>query len=118
MSMQTPPAPAGAEWEYGLLVPAGHRTDPTAVPPESRTKVVKAAIERARKYQDDPDGTRDPSMPLMFVIDLPELEEADLHGLAYLLWHGEWGCCKNDVTGLLDLFQKWVDGQTGYANAE
>ena len=56
---------------------------------------------------------RDISLAISSIYGLAEaeLEDAGLGNLAYLLWHGEYGCAIGDVEGLLDLFELWVSKQ-------
>jgi len=56
-------------------------------------------------------NTSDYSLAISPIYGLAELEDAGLGNLAYLLWHGEYGCARGDVEGLLDLFELWVPKQ-------
>lgn len=57
------------------------------------------------------EARRDYSLTISPVYGLPELEEAQLGNLSYLLWHGDFGCSRGDVRGFLDLFEQWVSKQ-------
>jgi hypothetical protein len=53
----------------------------------------------------------EPSLALIEIMDIPEMEDAGLARLAYLLWTGKHGCHRNDVTGVFELFEEWLDKQ-------
>jgi hypothetical protein len=73
-----------------------------------REQIVQWLVRGRQRLTDNPD---EPALALMEILDIPELEEADLARLAYLLWTGKHGCHRNDVTGVFELFEEWLDEQ-------
>lgn len=73
-------------------------TDPND--PKAVLKHLKAQLE----YQ------HDPSLVAFMFQDNPVIEVAGLGKLCYLLGHDSY-CCRNDVQGLVDLLEKYVEGQ-------
>lgn len=82
---------------------------------KDRIEVIEAAIVRAKRYLNEYPG--DPGMAVVPLRDLPETEEAELGTLAYLLESGHFGCHKNDVLGLIEFLQRWVDDNSPEQNA-
>jgi len=50
-------------------------------------------------------ANRDPQTAAGILRAYDEIEDAGLGDLAYLLEHGEYGCHKNDVIGLIELLE-------------
>ena len=67
-------------------------------------------LEGARTKLEE-EGNRDPSLVAFIIRDHPVIEEAGLSSLAWLLAGNQYGCHKNDVIGLLDLLEQYLDQQ-------
>ena len=76
--------------------------------PERKEQLLTLIAESKTKLANT---RRDYSLAISPIYGLAELEDAELGNLAYLLWHGEYGCARGDVKGLLDLFELWVSKQ-------
>ncbi|NIV28276.1 MAG: hypothetical protein GWN58_01820 [Anaerolineae bacterium] len=75
----------------------------------ARMEHIKLCVKQCRaRLEEHPD---EPALALMEILDLPELEDSQLARLTYLLWTERYGCHKNDVTGVLDLLDEWLDEQ-------
>ena len=70
---------------------------------------VQRIVIDARKILERNKNRNESWIAAMHIRDLPETKAAGLHKLAWLLASEEYGCCYNDVSGLLELFQKWID---------
>jgi len=70
---------------------------------------VERWIARGRQRLIDNPG--EPSLALIEIMDIPEMEDAGLARLAHLLWTEKYGCHRNDVIGVFDLFEKWLEEQ-------
>jgi hypothetical protein len=49
----------------------------------------------------------DPSLAAYILRDDPRIEAAGLTSLCWSLAGGNWGCCKNDVIGVIELLEKY-----------
>jgi hypothetical protein len=73
------------------------------------TDDIKGALEFARDSLDRNSG--DPCLALEALKYRPEIEQAGLDDLVWSLCSGRWGCSRNDVLGVFEYLQKWIDEQ-------
>lgn len=55
--------------------------------------------------------TRDPSLEVFKIRDYQEIKDAGLYDLVWSLCRADSYCHRNDVIGLLDLLEEWMDAQ-------
>lgn len=65
---------------------------------------IREAIAHARQHLDT-----DPELAAFMVRDYQETKDADLYGFAYDLGCGRYNTHKNDVIGLFEYLEKWLD---------
>jgi hypothetical protein len=67
---------------------------------------IKEVVERAKKIMQE-DRTMDaPGLAASLFRDLPEIKEAGLNDLAWILSSPRENCHRNDVLGLIELLQE------------
>jgi hypothetical protein len=67
---------------------------------------IREAIKQAKKYLDT-----DPELAAFIIRDYQEVKDADLFRLAYDLGCGRYNTHKNDVIGLFEYLEQYLDKQ-------
>jgi len=73
---------------------------------ETRKERVLTLIEKAKARVD-----KEPDIAIGILYGLPEIEQAGLSELVYLLDKGDYGCHANDVKGVIELLEKYLNKQ-------
>lgn len=67
--------------------------------------IARKAIEQAHRFL----AQNDPIAAAYTLRDLPEVEATELGTMARHLASGEYGCHKNDVLGLIEYLEAWMN---------
>lgn len=78
-------------------------------PTEAQNEEARKVIALARKELAKED--RDPTLAAGFLRDCELIRLAGLWGMAYDLNHARYGCSSNDVVGLIENLEQFINGE-------
>ena len=70
---------------------------------------ARAALASARAALDR--NKHDPGLALEYIRARPEIKASELTDLVEVLVRGEYGCHRNDIIGVFELLEEWLDKQ-------